>query len=85
MATGGEVAEVVACVEVRYKTKFGEPVDTYFELNKSGDDKTEVARRKIIQYYFDNGNSNIQDIVDRNSMNCLMHSRGQAEMKLVCH
>ena len=39
-------------------------MDSYLELNKSGDDKTEVARQKIIQYYFDNGDRNIQEIVD---------------------
>ena len=45
---------------VAIRSKF----DPYLELNKSWDNKTEVARRKIIQYYFDNGNSNIEEIVE---------------------
>ena len=48
-------------------------MDSYLELNKSGDDKTEVARQKIIQYYFDNGDRNIQEIVDM-ELNELPHA-----------
>jgi len=56
----------ISCIDsqIYYKTKFGEPIDTYLELNKSGDSKNEVARRKVIKYYFDNGDRNIQEIVD---------------------
>jgi len=40
-------------------------IESCLRLNRNEDiDKVEVARRKIIQYYFDNGNKNIEEIVD---------------------
>ena len=75
--------------EIRQHAAIRSKFDPYLELNNSGDNKTEVARRKIIQYYFDNGNSNIQEIVEM-EVNELPYaiswsSRKEAGLSLLYH
>ena len=45
---------------------------SFFKLNQN-DNKAEVARQKILQYHFSNGDNNIQDLVDM-SLNVIPHA-----------